>query len=135
MAKATTKASRNYNSKMYERMEITVKLGQKDVIREFAESKGLSMNAYIKSLIYADMGITEPSMDEVRELPVNKYTSVKIPKYAEPANKYWVDMVGNIYCQYAADPINMWYAVVGDKAVHTVKAPDGYWVNSKGKPI
>lgn len=55
MAKAQTKASNKYNAKAYDRIALQVKKGQREEIRQFAESKGLSLNGYINKLISEDM--------------------------------------------------------------------------------
>lgn len=55
MAKAQTKASAKYNAKAYEEIKLRVKIGEKEEIRQFAESKGLSLNGYINKLISEDM--------------------------------------------------------------------------------
>lgn len=44
-----------YISKAYDRINLTVPKGQKDIIREYAESNGESVNGYINRLIEADM--------------------------------------------------------------------------------
>lgn len=62
MAKARTKASLKYNLENYDRIEITVPKGQKEMIKEHAEPG--SVNSYIKGLIYKDMGIPEPNSKE-----------------------------------------------------------------------
>lgn len=53
--KAQMQATAKYNAKSYDRIEIKVKKGQKTVIQAHAESKGLSLNAYIVGLIEKDM--------------------------------------------------------------------------------
>lgn len=54
-SKAHVKASNKYNAKAYDRIALLVKKGQRDVIREHAERKGLSLNGYINKLISDDM--------------------------------------------------------------------------------
>lgn len=63
MAQSQTVASAKYNAKAYEEIKLRVKTGQKDVIRQHAESKGLSLNGYINKLISEDMnaGQAEPT--------------------------------------------------------------------------
>ncbi len=53
--KAQIQATAKYNAKSYDRIEIKVKKGQKAVIQAHAQSKGLSLNAYIVGLIEKDM--------------------------------------------------------------------------------
>ncbi len=55
MAKAETKAKNKYNAKAYDRIALQVKKGQREVIREYAESRGMSLNGYINTLIREDM--------------------------------------------------------------------------------
>lgn len=63
MAKSQTVASNKYNAKAYDRIALQVKKGQRDIIRQHAESKGLSLNGYINKLISDDMnaGQAEPT--------------------------------------------------------------------------
>lgn len=44
-----------YINKAYDRINLTVPKGQKDIIKEYAESKGKSVNGYINDLIQEDM--------------------------------------------------------------------------------
>lgn len=53
--KASGKAVNKYSKKAYDRLNIIVPKGKREVIKTYAESKGLSLNAYINSLIDADM--------------------------------------------------------------------------------
>lgn len=53
--KAQMKATAKYNAKAYDRIEIKVKKGEKQVITDYAKSKGQSVNAYITGLIQKDM--------------------------------------------------------------------------------
>lgn len=55
ISKAQIQATAKYNAKAYDRIEIKVKKGQKAVIQAHAQGKGLSLNAYIVSLIEQDM--------------------------------------------------------------------------------
>ena len=55
MGKTSTQSKNKYNTKTYDQLRIIVKKGQKDVIKQYAESKGMSLNGYINSLIEADM--------------------------------------------------------------------------------
>jgi len=55
MAYNQTKASAKYNAKAYEEVKLRVKVGQKELIRAHAESKGMSLNGYINHLIEQDM--------------------------------------------------------------------------------
>ena len=52
----TSAAVKNrYNSKTYDRIEIVVKKGDKDIIKQKATSKGMSVSEYITGLIYTDL--------------------------------------------------------------------------------
>lgn len=52
----TSAAVKNrYNSKTYDRIEIVVKKGNKDIIKQKAASKGMSVSEYITGLIYTDL--------------------------------------------------------------------------------
>lgn len=55
MGTSATRAKRKYNSKTYERFEITVKAGEKEKIKQRAGKLGKSINAYITDLIYKDI--------------------------------------------------------------------------------
>ena len=47
MSKAQTAANKRYNTKAYDRIEITVPKGDREKIAKAAESVGLSVNAFI----------------------------------------------------------------------------------------
>jgi len=51
MPTARTKANRKYNEKAYDRVALTVPKGNKEIIKEFAEKEGLSLNAFINAAI------------------------------------------------------------------------------------
>lgn len=55
MGKAQTRASNKYIEKAYDRINLTVPKGEKERIREHAESMGESVNGYINRLIEEDM--------------------------------------------------------------------------------
>lgn len=44
-----------FNSENYDRMHISVPKGQKEIIKEYAEKQGKSLNGYICDLIKEDM--------------------------------------------------------------------------------
>lgn len=52
---AAGKATAKYKAKTYDRCELLLKKGDKDIIKTHAESKGMSLNAYINDLIEKDM--------------------------------------------------------------------------------
>ena len=49
---ARTEANKNYNNKAYERINLVVKKGNRERIREAATAAGLSVNGYINNLLY-----------------------------------------------------------------------------------
>ena len=57
MGGKTSNASKaKYNAKAYDRIIFTVSKGRKEDIKAHAESKGMSLNAYVNELIEKDMG-------------------------------------------------------------------------------
>ena len=56
MGKTSTASKNKYNAKAYEQIPLRVKTGQKDEIKAQADRRGMSLNAYIISLIEKDMG-------------------------------------------------------------------------------
>lgn len=63
-SKAHIKASNKYNAKAYDQLKVLVKKGQRDVIKQYAESKGLSLNGYINKLISEDMNVNQEATTE-----------------------------------------------------------------------
>ena len=59
LSEARKRANAKYNQKAYDRIEVKVKKGRKEEIREFAESQGESINAFINRAIAEAMGETE----------------------------------------------------------------------------
>lgn len=51
MSKAQTAANKRYNTKAYDRIEITVPKGDRGKIAKAAESVGMSVNAFIKEAL------------------------------------------------------------------------------------
>jgi len=56
MGTARTRASNKYNAKAYDRIALQVKKGKREEIKAHADTKGQTVNDYIKKLISADMG-------------------------------------------------------------------------------
>lgn len=52
---AQKRATAKYNAKAYDRIEIKVKKGQKEIIQKHADEQGKSLNSYIVDLIESDM--------------------------------------------------------------------------------
>ena len=55
MGKTSTTAKAKYNAKAYDQLRVIVKKGERDKIKDYAESIGKSLNGYINDLIVADM--------------------------------------------------------------------------------
>lgn len=53
--KTSTASKHKYNKKAYDRIALTVKKGEKEIIKDYADSKGMSLNGYINNLIDKDM--------------------------------------------------------------------------------
>lgn len=50
------KATLKYMAKTYDRLELQIKKGMKEIYREQAEKKGMSLNAYIINLLEKERG-------------------------------------------------------------------------------
>lgn len=55
MGKTSTASKNKWNANNYDQLRIIVKKGEKDIIKAYAESKGMSLNGYINQLIKDDM--------------------------------------------------------------------------------
>jgi hypothetical protein len=55
MGKTSTASKAKYNAKNYDRLAITVRKGQREKIKAYAERNGESINSYINRLIIEDM--------------------------------------------------------------------------------
>lgn len=64
-SEARIRANNKYNAKMYDRINIAVKKGKKDVIKAAAEKHGESINAYINAAI--DERLTADGVDASAE--------------------------------------------------------------------
>ena len=51
MGTSATRANARYKEKTYERVYLQVKKGEKDRLKEYAESVGMSVNAFVLSAI------------------------------------------------------------------------------------
>lgn len=51
LSEARKKANAKYNAKAYDRIEIKVKKGKKEIITEHANKKGESVNAFINRAV------------------------------------------------------------------------------------
>ena len=52
---AQKEATARYNKKTYERIDVVVKKGQRQIIKDFAAAQGKSLNRFICDLIEAEM--------------------------------------------------------------------------------
>ena len=57
--KTSTAVKRRYNEKAYDRLAVTIPKGQKATVEAHAQSKGLSINGLINTLLREDMNISE----------------------------------------------------------------------------
>ena len=64
LSEARKKANEKYNAKAYDQVKVLVKKGQRDIIKQHAESKGLSLNGYINKLISDDMNAGQAEQKE-----------------------------------------------------------------------
>ena len=55
MSKTSSTVKNRYNEKAYDRINLTVPKGQKDIIKAHAESKGESVNGFIQRAIQTTM--------------------------------------------------------------------------------
>ena len=55
MGTARTKANNKWNAKAYDRINLTVEKGRKELIKEHADSKGESVNGFINRAINETM--------------------------------------------------------------------------------
>lgn len=56
ISKARQEATARWNAKAYDEIKLRVKKGQKEKIKEYAESKGESVNALLNRLLLEEMG-------------------------------------------------------------------------------
>lgn len=54
-SEAQKEATMRYNKKTYDRIDIIVKKGQQQIIKDFAASQGKSLNRFVCDLIEAEM--------------------------------------------------------------------------------
>lgn len=57
--KAQQEATARYNKKAYDRIDLFVTKGKRQVIKDFAKSKGMSTNGFINDAIDKAMGAQE----------------------------------------------------------------------------
>ena len=56
---AQKKATSKYKSKTYDKIELRVRKGNRDIIKARAEKLGMSVNEYLNDLITKDLGQSE----------------------------------------------------------------------------
>lgn len=59
VSEARKRANEKYTKKAYDDLKLRVKKGEKEKIKEYAESQGKSLNGFINELIYKAMGEQE----------------------------------------------------------------------------
>lgn len=60
MGKPSTRAKNKYNDKNYDRLNINVPKGDRELIQRFAERSGMSLNCFVTRLIYRELGKKPP---------------------------------------------------------------------------
>lgn len=63
VSKSQQKAVHKYIKANYDRLEITLPKGQKEVIKAFAASNGESVNAFVSRLIAREMGLADSTKE------------------------------------------------------------------------
>lgn len=63
VSKSQQKAVHKYIKENYDRLEITLPKGQKEVIKAFAASNGESVNAFVSRLIAREMGLADSTKE------------------------------------------------------------------------
>lgn len=58
---AQKEATARYNKKAYDRINLIVKKGQRQIIKDFAAAQGKSVNRFILDLVDAEMNKTQKS--------------------------------------------------------------------------
>ena len=59
---ARYRANNKYNSKNYEKLSRSVQIGEREVIKGFAQEQGLSLAQYIRQACYEKAGKKAPAM-------------------------------------------------------------------------
>lgn len=54
---AQKEATARYNKKTYERIDVVVKKGQRQIIKDFAASQGKSLNRFILDAVEKEMNV------------------------------------------------------------------------------
>ena len=76
---ARKRANAKYNLKAYDRVELKVKKGKKEIIKQYAEEHGESLNAFINRAISEAMGeIPRAEATEKTQVRKKKEMSVEL---------------------------------------------------------
>ena len=59
MGKTSSAVKNRYNAKVYDQIPVRVPKGQKEMLKQFAQSRGESVNGLINNLIREAMGVSE----------------------------------------------------------------------------
>ena len=59
MPKKQTEWSRSFNERAYDRLAITIPKGRKAVVDQYAQGRGLSVNALVNDLLRDAVGMSE----------------------------------------------------------------------------
>ena len=70
-SEAQKRATRKYRDKAYDRFEITVPKGQRAIYKAQAAAHGLSLNAYIISLLDADAACPPDNGEAAKTIPID----------------------------------------------------------------
>lgn len=62
--KVNQKAVTKYSSKAYDQVKFTLYKGERDILKEHAESLGMSVNNYLRSLLVADGVLPEVKKED-----------------------------------------------------------------------
>ena len=57
MGKPSNKSKDAYNAKAYDQVKLFVPKGTREKLQEYASSKDMSLNSYIKDVLQADSGV------------------------------------------------------------------------------
>ena len=63
---ARIRANNKYNAKAYDRINIAIPKGQKQIVEEYAKSKGESVNSLVNALLRAEIGLTDEQWKDAR---------------------------------------------------------------------
>lgn len=67
MPKKQTEWTRAYNEKAYDRLAVTIPKGRKAVVEAHAQSKGLSINGLVNTLLREDLNLSEEEWKSTTE--------------------------------------------------------------------